>query len=148
MDWKQAIEEERAALMRVVALLGALACLAELTASRSQAVRGFVLWVLRRAEAVARDFVAGGPDTRVASMPVGPVGVRPADAMRLALSFRALARQLKRQARRTFAACGGGKRGAETQTPLFGVMPAMQDVANFMPKLTTFAWPNPVPDTS
>jgi hypothetical protein len=150
MEWTLAIEEERTALRRIVSLLLALAGLAELAASRSPAVRGFVLWILRRAEAVARDFVAGGPDMQSASMPVGPAGARPADAMRLAARLRRLARQLerqlKRQARLLSAACG--ERGAGTQPPLFGRMPAMRDVANALSMLTAFAWPHPAPDTS
>ena len=148
MDWKGAIGEERAALMRIVALLYALAGLAELAVSRSPAMRGFVLWVMRRAEAVARDFVAGGQDTPIASTQVEPAGARPADAMRLAVSFRRLARQLERQARRMFAVCGG--RGAGTEPPLFGRMPAMRDVANTLSMLTALAWPIPhsAPDTS
>jgi hypothetical protein len=146
MDWKGAIEEERAALMRIVALLLALAGLAELAASRSPAMRGFVLWILRRAEAVAREFVAGGQDTPIAPMPVEPPGARPADAMRLALNLRALARQLERQVRLM-----PGKRDqgcAGTQPLLFGVTPVTRNVANVLPKLTAFAWPNPAPDTS
>ena len=146
MDWKRAMKEERAALMRIVALLNALAGLAERAASRSPAMRGFVLWVLRHAEAVARDFVAGGPDALIASLRVEPAGARPADAMRLAASLRALARQLARQARQMFSACG--ERGAGTEPPLFGWMPAMRDVASVLPMLAAFAWPNPAPDTS
>ena len=148
MDWKRAMEEERAALMRIVTLLGAMAGLAELAASRSPAVRGFVLWVLRHAEAVAREFVAGGQDTPIAPMPVEPAGARPADAMRLAISLRRLARQLERQARRMFAACGG--RGAGIEPPPFGRMPAMRDVANALSMLAAFACRilHPAPDTS
>jgi hypothetical protein len=143
MDWKGAIEQERAALMRVVALLCALAGLAELAASRSPAMRCFVLWILRRAEAAARDFVAGGQDTPIAPMPVGPAGTRPADAMRLALNLRALARQLERQARLLLAACGARCTG--TKPPPFGQMPATRDLA-----LALFAWrlAHPAPDTS
>jgi hypothetical protein len=148
MDWTRAIEEERAALMRIVALLCALAGLAELAASRSPAVRGFVLWTLRPAEAVARDFVAAGPDAEIAPMPVEPAGGRPADAMRLAVSLRALARQLERQARQISAACG--ERGAGIDPQLFAGMPAMRDVANALSMLAAFAWPipHPAPDTS
>jgi hypothetical protein len=148
MDWKQAMEEERAALMRVVALLGALACLAELAASRSPAMRGFVLWILRPAEVVARDFVAGGQDAQFASMPVGLVGARPADAMRLAASLRTLARQLKRQARLLCAACVGGEGGAGVQPRQSGMMLAMQGIMTASSMLVAFAWPNPAPDTS
>jgi hypothetical protein len=153
MDWKQAIEEERAALMRLVALLVALAGLAELAAGRSPVVRCFVLWILRRAETAAREFVGAGE--RVASMPVGPAGSRPADAMRLAASLRALARQLerqlKRQARLISAACSEhGERGAETQPPLFTRTPAMRDLATALSMLAAFTWPGPclAPDTS
>jgi hypothetical protein len=148
MDWIWAIEEERATLMRIVTLLGALAGLAELAANRSPAMRGFVLWILRRAEAVARDFVADGHDAQLASMPVKPAGVRPADAMRLAACLRRLARQLKRQARLLFAACG--EQGAKMQRPPFGQMPAMHGVANAVSILAAIAWPlpHPAPDTS
>ncbi|MBO6900124.1 MAG: hypothetical protein JJ864_02155 [Rhizobiaceae bacterium] len=147
MDWKRAIEEERAALMRIATLLGALAGLAELAANRSPAVRGFVLWVLRRAEAVARDFVVGGPDCEFASMPVEPACGRSADAMRLAAGLRSLARQIERQARK-LAACG--ERNAETHPALSGGMPATNDVATALSMLAAFAWlnPCPAPDTS
>ena len=57
MDWKLAMREERAALKRIVALLFALADLAESAGRRSTLVRRFVIWVLRQAETVARDFV-------------------------------------------------------------------------------------------
>ncbi|MEX0954449.1 MAG: hypothetical protein WDZ83_04460 [Rhizobiaceae bacterium] len=145
MDWNRAIEEERAALMRIVTLLGALAGLAEIAASRSPAMRGFVLWILRPAEAVARDFVAGGQHAQVASMPVGPVGARPADAMRLAASLRALARQLTRQARLMPGMRGPG--GAGIEPPPFGRLPAMHDIANALSMLAALAWPIPHPAT-
>lgn len=144
MNWKGAIEQERAALMRLVALLGALADLAELAAGRSPAIRGFVLWVLRRAEAIAWEFVADGRDVPIAPMPLGPAGARPADAVRLAASLRALARQLEQQARLLLAARGKG--GAEKRPPLFGRIAG--GIA--MPILARFAWPpsHPAPDTS
>jgi hypothetical protein len=139
MDWKEAIEAERAALMRIVTLLLALAGLAERAASRSPAMRGFVLWVLRRAEAVARDFVAGGED----APSMRPAGCGPADAMRLALSLRRLARQLKRQIR---LLGGAGSAGTRARQPV----PAMHDVAHALSMLMGFAWPipHPAPDTS
>jgi hypothetical protein len=148
MDWNEAMEQERAALMRIVALLCALAGLAECAATRSPAMRGFVLWILRRAEAAARDFVTGGQDGQNASLPVVQAGGRPADAMRLAASLRQLARQLERQARLLNAACG--QRGAGTQPPPLRRLPAMRDVANALSSLTIFAWPlpHPPPDTS
>jgi hypothetical protein len=143
-----AIEQERAALMRIVTLLLALAGLAERAASRSPAMRGFVLWVLRRAEAAARDFVAGGEETP--SMPVEPAGTRPADAMRLAASLLRLARQLERQIERQARLLRGmcGARDAGTQTPHQGVMPAMRGVVHALSMLVAPAWPIPAPDTS
>ncbi|GAB5507820.1 MAG: hypothetical protein Rhirs2KO_29830 [Rhizobiaceae bacterium] len=147
MDWQRAIEEERAVLMRIVTLLGALAGLAELAANRSPPVRGFVLWVLRRAEAAALDFVAGNPDFEFASMPVEPACGRSADAMRLAASLRAVARHLERQARLMPGMAGG--RSAGTEPPL-GAMPARRDITNLSSMFTAFAWlnPHPAPDTS
>lgn len=102
MDWTLAIEQERAALKRIVALLFALADLAESSCGRSPLVRAFVIWLLRRAEIVARDFVVGEPEI-LALMPASPAGDSPADAMRLALSLRDLARELDRQTTMAFA---------------------------------------------
>ena len=99
MDWKLAMEEERAALQRIVALLFAFAGLADLASGRSPAVRGFVLWLLRQAEIVAQDFVGDAPDALPASMRLGTAESSRAEAMRLAANFRALARLLDRQAR-------------------------------------------------
>ena len=146
MDWKGAIEQEHAALMRIVALLRALAGLAELAAGRSPAMRGFVLWILRRAEAAARDFVAGGQDAP--SMP--PAGTRPADALRLAASLRRLARLLERQIERQARLMRGirGAGSAGTQTPPFARIPAMHGIVTALSMLTAFAWPHPAPDTS
>ena len=147
MDWKRAIEEERAALKRIVALLFAFADLAELASGRSPAVLGFVLWLLRRAEAVAREFVGDAPGTLPASIPVGPVATRQsAEAMRLAASFRALARQLDRQARLAFRGADRGDTG-----PLsFG--PAMLGLLDVLSALAALAGraPHPplAPDTS
>ena len=120
MDWKRACEEERAALKRIVALLFALAGLAELACHRSPAVLGFVLWLLRHAEAVAWDFVGDVPG--MPPMQIGQSGDRPVDAMRLAARFRALARELDRQARLAFR--GEGRNDAGPQPS--GRMPAMR----------------------
>ena len=100
MDWIRAIEQERAALGRIVALLLSFADLAERAASRSTVVASLVLWFLRQAETVARDFVDGGSDVPSASMPIVPPRAGLLDAMRLAVSLRALARQIDGQARR------------------------------------------------
>lgn len=74
-------------LKRIVATLFALTCLAERASRAPRPVRAFVLWVLRRAEAVVRECVAGQPMAIRA-------GNESADALELAASFRALARAL------------------------------------------------------
>ena len=145
MDWKRGMDEERAALGRVVAMLCALAALAERASGRSPVVRGLVLWFLRQAEAVARDFVADGTDTPAASMPVLPAGAGRADAMRLALSLRALARELDRQARRLSALCRrtGGEAAAVTPGWIGDALAALSRLAGVVPVA-----PHPAHDTS
>ena len=85
------------ALRQVVALLLALADLAECASGRSRPVRWLVLLILAPGEAVARDYLArltGVPaHSRLPLMPARPDdGV--AEAMRLAAVFRALAEAL------------------------------------------------------
>lgn len=110
VDWKLAIEEERAVLMRIVALLFALADLAESASRRCPLVRGFVLWLLRPADSLARDFVIGA-EPPTALMPIGPASDSRADAMRLAENFRDLACELECQARLAFAIQDGAGQG-------------------------------------
>lgn len=107
MDWKLEMEAERAVQKRIVAVLLALADLAELAGSRSQAVRGLVLWLLLPAEAMARNLVAGSP----APVPLCRAGNSPADAIRLALSLRSLAATLVELSRLYFpTGCSPGAR--------------------------------------
>jgi len=109
VDWKLAIDEERAALTRIVALLFSLADLAESASRRCRLVRRFVLWLLRPAENLAWDFVVGA-EPPAALMP--PAGDDPADAIRLAENFRDLACELECQARLAFAIrAGAGQAG-------------------------------------
>lgn len=61
MDWKRAIGEERAALERIVALLLALADLAELACCRSASVGRLLLAILRPAEVAMRQFLDDEP---------------------------------------------------------------------------------------
>ena len=124
MDWKRAIAEERAALGRIVALLRALAGLAELAAGRSPIVRCLVLMVLRRADAIARDFVAG--DATPMAVPVLPAGFSPTDALRLAQNLRALARELDRQARLLCRRDGAGR----AELPCPGPTAAIRDLSD------------------
>lgn len=87
MDWTEDGEGMRGRLMRIVALLLALATLAERACRAPLAVRVLVMGFLRPAEQVAWSFIAGGSAL--------PVPARqsddPASAMRLAGRFRALA---------------------------------------------------------
>ncbi|MCV0395349.1 MAG: hypothetical protein K5872_07950 [Rhizobiaceae bacterium] len=82
-------------LRRIAALLVALAALAEQAAGRCYLVRCFVLWLLRRAEAVVADFVAeatGMPQPAFAG--IGTTGNDPEDALLLAARLHALAEAL------------------------------------------------------
>lgn len=110
MDWNSAMEDERRMLKGIVAMLFSFAVLAENLRGRSRPVRGFILWVLRIAEDIAREFVLATADDHGASahlpsalvMPAMQGGDGPADAIRLAQSFRALAILLDRVASRGF----------------------------------------------
>lgn len=108
MDWNLAMEEKRRVLKRIVALLFAFADLAERLSTLPRPVRGFVLCILRRAEAVAREFVLDMVDDQGVPVPLPAClaipalqgGDSPADALRLARSFRLFARLLDRLAGR------------------------------------------------
>ena len=93
MDWE--IESKRQGLKRIVALLFALADLADRAAGRSLPVRALVLWILRPAANLAlsiviREAQRPGAPTPPASIS-GPAGNGLADARRLAACFRILA---------------------------------------------------------
>jgi len=100
MDWKA--ERRKDMLNRVVAWLLALADLAESAAGRSRPVRWLAMWFLWQADTVARDFVAGAPHAAGRQWWSAKVrfGHDPDDAMKLAASFRSLARIV-----RNIAAC-------------------------------------------
>jgi hypothetical protein len=116
VDWKLAIDEERVALTRIIALLFSLADLAESASRRCRLVRSFVLWILRPAESLAWDFVIGA-EPPAALISIGPTGDSRADAMRLAENFRDLACELECQARLAFAIEDGAGRAS---LPRFG----------------------------
>ncbi len=85
-------------LDRIVVLLLALAGLAERASRAPLPVRCLVLWALRLADSVARDYVAGvacGAPHLIAPLPSDHEGVAPADALALALSLRTLALTLQ-----------------------------------------------------
>lgn len=99
MNGKAEIETERDGLKRIVALLFSFACLAERAAGRSYPVRCLVLWLLRRAEIIARDWIAeGSPDAMQSTAPVAVLHRNSrAEAMHLGRAFRALAHILRRE---------------------------------------------------
>ncbi len=88
-------ERNHEALRRIVALLLALAGLAEQAACRSWPVRRIVLWLLRPAERAARAFAAEVGCAATPLVPVEPLAPDTDDgrsgAARLARRFRALA---------------------------------------------------------
>jgi hypothetical protein len=112
MDMQAAIGGERA-LRRIMALLVALAVLAERAAATSWPVRCLVLWILRRAETVAGEFVFEAAGMKLPAIAgIAAVGNGPVDALRLAARFHALAALLGAllpHARR--AACRSERRG-------------------------------------
>lgn len=93
MGWKRQDKENGPALKRIVAMLFALADLADQASSRSCLVRCLVFWILRPAEAVAWEFVleaqAGVPMRSAPMIACSRDG--PADVVQLARTFRALA---------------------------------------------------------
>ena len=104
MDWSAEIGTNRNVLMRIAAILLALADLAERAAGASRPVRYQVLWALRQADEVASAFVTGSPcegdQWPPAATPVR-CGFDRADAEHLAASLRMLAFMVQAMAART-----------------------------------------------
>ena len=100
MDWSVVEWQERAAVQRIAALLFALADLCDLASARSLPVRAFVLWLLRPAEFLARNYIMG-EDEAAGTVPAGNT---PEDAARLAQALHDLACALQLQ-----AACAFGE---------------------------------------
>ena len=92
---KAEIETELEMMKGIVAMLLSFARLAELVSRAPYPIRSFVLWLLRRAETVAREWVDGPEDFWPDAIRAGNDR---ADALDLAASFRALARAVKRMA--------------------------------------------------
>lgn len=104
MDGNAAIERNREALKRIVALLLAFAALADCAGTRSRPIRVVVLWLLRAVESIAWDFVIAvaeesGVYPDFAVMPDAHDIAD--DAGRLARSFTALADLLAELTRRS-----------------------------------------------
>ena len=100
----------REMMKRTIALLLSFAAMAEGVATRSYFVRCFMLWILRRAETSAQRYVTGAD----ASPSAQPILQRnsPAEAVRLAKTFRELANALKDELRQDqhFVSWWGGRK--------------------------------------
>ena len=118
-DWTAQVETNRNVLERMVALLLALADLADRAAGAPYPVRLQVLWALRQADVVAREFVAGSAcNAAVWQEPPTSTtvchGLDPADFINLAVSLRMLALMVSNMAtkagRLSRLSCGTIKR--------------------------------------
>lgn len=102
MDTNSEMQSNREALMRIVALLIALAALAERASSLAAPVRCLVLWILGPAEATACEFVEEAAlQPAPALFDIAALDGGSTDAIRLALRFRALAAALTEQLAQT-----------------------------------------------
>lgn len=104
MDWNRAIGEERAALQRIVALLLALADLAELARCRGASVGCLLLAILRPAEAAMWEFLDSEPNTMPAA--TGRSGNTCEELACLAARLRAFAAILACWAKLACPSCG------------------------------------------
>jgi hypothetical protein len=102
MDWKRAIDEERAVLERIVALLLALADFAELACCRGASVGRLVLAILRPPEAVMWQFLDDEPATAA----TGRSGSTSEELACLAERLRAVAAILASWAKLACPSCG------------------------------------------
>ncbi len=93
MYWHAAMRDDRM-LRRIIALLFAFAVLAERVADRSAPVRLLVLWLLRRAAAVAAELVFEETGLPLPAEGFAALGNGPEDALRIAGHFMALAAAL------------------------------------------------------
>jgi hypothetical protein len=146
MDRTSDIREESAMLMRIVALLFALADLAEAACLRSRATCSLVLWLLRPAEAavltlldVPPGFPDGLPPPPAAQCADSRVGL-----MSLALRFRELACFLKCQADLVIPAAGSH---GELRDRCPSLVASLLDIVSTT-ALSGFVRPTAAPDTS
>ena len=147
MDWNAAIERNREALKRIVALLFAFAALADCAGTRPRPIRIVVLWLLRAVESIAWDFVIAVaeesgvyPDFAVLPNAHDPDAYDIADdAGRLARSFTALANLLADLMRRSPPPLAHGR----TSGPADHLMQVLCNLAS-----SPRALERPQPDTS
>lgn len=157
MDSNWNTKQERQALKRMIALLCALAALAEHASAAPAAIRFMVLWILRPGEAIARDYtIATAEDFGcLADLPEPILGQQddgPADTLRLAVRFRALAAVLDTlSGYLCLAAASERHRGCAAQEARHGhpaavLRGAIRDLPQTLRGLP--AWTQPAPDTS
>lgn len=103
-------------------MLEALANLAERAGTRCAAIRWLVLWVLRRAEAVARAYAEEFTASPILPTGLYPAGDTPGDALRLAANLRMLACIFRALAHRARLASTPGK-------PSGQILPCCQRIA-------------------
>ena len=114
VDETENTEAEFQMLKGIIALLLSLARLCELASRAPHPVRCFVLWLMRRAESMVRDWVDGPADYDEYWPAAIRAGNEPADALRLAASLRDLAREVRKMAaeyRRFVRQCEREERG-------------------------------------
>lgn len=137
MDRNAQIGRKWGVLDRIVVVLLALADLAERAAAAPWPIRWLVLWAVRQADAVAKDFVAGSAyaASRGQRSPVVMMvrdGSDPAAAFAIAVSLRMLAITVRRMAallrREAFllAVQSSDERNRRPHLPLVGASSAAQ----------------------
>ena len=153
MDETDNTEAEFQMLKGIIALLLSLARLCERASRAPHPVRCFVLWLMRRAESMVRDWV-DGPADRDEYWPAAiRAGNEPADALRLAASLRDLARSVRKMAteyRRFVRQCEREGR-SEVDGEQDRAVPRLHRISgarNLLARLNLALAPIPCPDTS
>ena len=152
MDETDDIEADFQMLRSIIALLLSLAGLCELASRAPHPVRCFVLWLMRRAETIARNMVAGPVDDDGYWPAAVRVGNEPADALRLAASLRELARSVRKMAaeyRHFIRQCEREEAGEldGEQRPAVPKPHRIDPIRELLPRIT-LALAAPCPDTS
>ena len=146
-------EAEFQMLKGIIALLLSLARLCERASRAPHPVRCFVLWLMRRAESMVRDWVDGPSDYDEYWPAAIRAGNEPADALRLAASLRDLARSVRKMAaeyRHFIRQCEREERG-EADSEQDRAVPRLHRIGavrELLSRLSLAFAPAPFPDTS
>ena len=98
VDETENTEAEFQMFRSVITLLLSLAVLCERVSRAPHPLRCFILWIMRRAETVVRDWLDGPANYDEVWPAAIRVGNEPEDAIRLAASLRDLARSVRKMA--------------------------------------------------